>query len=135
MRVIVDTSIWSLALRRRGNVQYPEVEFLRSLIENGEDIFLIGVILQEILQGIKMSQDFEKLKEYLEPFPLLEISRADYIYAAQLKNQVSQKGIQIGTIDALIATASIMNDCYLFTSDKDFYYMEKHTKLQLLKKQ
>lgn len=133
MRVIVDTSIWSLALRRHVIIQNPEVELLRTIIKNGENIFLLGIILQEILQGVRKPQDFIRLKEYFDPFPLIEIEREDYIRAAELKNNLSRNGIQVSTIDALIATASIVNDCYLYTNDKDFSHIARHSKLKLLK--
>ena len=63
MRVIVDTSIWSLALTRQGHIQNPEAGTLKKIIQNGEDIYLIGIILQEIiLQGIRKAEDFARLK-------------------------------------------------------------------------
>ncbi len=133
MRVIVDTSIWSLALRRHVIIQNSEVELLSTIIKNGENIFLLGIILQEILQGVRKPQDFIRLKEYFEPFPLIEIEREDYIRAAELKNHLSRNGIQVSTIDALIAAASIVNDCYLHTDDKDFSHIARHSKLKLLK--
>ena len=133
MRVIVDTSIWSLALRRHVIIQNSEVELLSTIIKNGENIFLLGIILQEILQGVRKPHDFIRLKEYFEPFPLIEIEREDYIRAAELKNHLSRNGIQVSTIDALIAAASIVNDCYLHTDDKDFSHIARHSKLKLLK--
>lgn len=133
MRIIVDTSIWSLALRRYTPSRNPETEILRKLIEQGENIFLLGIILQEILQGVKELQDFKRLKEHLDIFPMLEVEREHYVKAAELKNHLSRNGIQISTIDALIATASIVNNCYLYTNDKDFYHIAKHSKLKLLK--
>ena len=133
MKVIVDTSIWSLALRRQSHIQNPEAETLKKIIRNGEDIYLIGIILQEILQGIRKAKDFARLKKYLDAFPLLEIKREPYIKAAELKNHLSKKGIQISTIDALIASAAIVNDCCLYTNDKDFDHIAKHSQLKLFR--
>ncbi|MDI6745267.1 MAG: PIN domain-containing protein [Thermodesulfovibrionales bacterium] len=133
MRVIVDTSIWSLVLRRHSPVQNPETEILRKMIENGENIFLVGVILQEILQGVKERHDFIRLKERLDAFPMLEIEREHYVKAAELKNHLINNGVQISTVDALIATSAIVNGCYLYTNDKDFSHIAKHSKLRLLK--
>ena len=134
MRIIVDTSIWSLALRRQGHIQNPEAGTLKKIIQNGEDIYLIGIILQEIiLQGIRKAEDFARLKKYLDVFPLLEIKREPYIKAAELKNHMSKKGIQISTIDALIASAAIVNDCCLYTNDKDFDHIAKHSQLKLFR--
>lgn len=133
MKVIIDTSIWSLALRRHTDIQNTEVEVLKKMIIGGESIFLLGIILQEILQGIKRPQDFIRLKEYLDPFPLIEIAREHYIKAAELMNHLSRNGIQVSTIDSLIATTAIINDCHLYTNDRDFYHISRYSKLKLLK--
>lgn len=133
MKIIVDTSIWSSVLRRHTHIKNHDAEILRKLIQQGENIYLIGIILQEILQGVKKLEDFTKLKEYLDAFPMLEITRGHYINAAELKNYLSRKGVQVSTIDALIATVAIVNDCYLYTNDKDFHHIAKYSKLKLLK--
>jgi predicted nucleic acid-binding protein len=134
VRILVDTSVWSLALRRRSSVVNAETVLLRSLIEQGDDIFLLGVILQEVLQGIKNPKDFNRLKEYFAVFPLIEPTREAYIQATELKNYLIRKGKQASTIDALIASVAISYDCSLFTSDQDFSYIAMHSKLKLLTK-
>jgi len=133
MKIIVDTSIWSLVLRRHSPAQNSETEILGKMVENGENIFLLGIILQEILQGVKERHDFIRLKEHLEAFPMLEIERDHYVKAAELKNHLISNGIQISTVDALIAASAIVNGCYLYTNDKDFYHIAKYSKLKLLK--
>ena len=133
MKILIDTSIWSLALRRQSGVVNPESVMLRTLIEQGEDIHLLGIILQEVLQGIRNPKDYHVLKDYLDAFPLIELTREDYIKAAELKNRLIKKGKQISTIDALIASASISNSCYLFTTDKDFEHIAQHSSLKLFR--
>jgi predicted nucleic acid-binding protein len=133
MRILIDTSIWSLALRRQSVVVNPEAMILKTIIEQGEDIFLLGIILQEVLQGIKNPKDFHVLKDYFDAFPLIEIVREDYIKAAELKNRLMKKGKQISTIDALIASTAISYGCYLFTTDKDFEHIARHSSLKLFK--
>lgn len=133
MRILVDTSVWSLALRRKAGIVNSETAMLKALIEEGEDIFLLGVILQEILQGIKNPKDFSALKGYFEAFPLIDLTREDYTKAAELKNHLIKKGKQASTIDALIASAAISYNCSLFTTDEDFSYIAAHSKLKLLK--
>lgn len=133
MRIIVDTSIWSLALRRHAPSVNPETEALRKMIEQGENIFLLGIILQEILQGVKEPAAFKRIREHFDAFPLLEITREIYVKAAELKNHLSKNGIQVGTVDALIAAAAMSNECYIFTNDKDFTHIAKHSKLKLLR--
>ena len=133
MRIIVDTSVWSLALRRRSAVKNKESIVLERLIENGEDIYLLGIILQELLQGIRRKEIFNRLNSHLNYFPLIEPAREDYAGAARLKNSLMKKGIQVSTIDALIAHVAIAYDCLLFTTDRDLQLIEKHTKLKLLR--
>lgn len=133
MKILVDTSVWSLALRRKPGIVNQEAVILKTLIEQGEDIYLLGIILQEILQGIKNLKDFHVLKKYLDAFPLIELTRENYVKAAELKNHLIKKGKQTSTIDALIASAAIFHNCYLFTTDEDFKHIAKHSKLQLFK--
>ena len=132
MRVLVDTSIWSLALRRKEGHGGNEAHTLKRLIEQGEEIYLLGIILQEILQGIRRSDQFQALIKYFEPFPLIELSREDYVKAATIKNELIKKGIRVSTIDAIIASTAIAKECVLFTADSDFFHIAKHTKLKLL---
>jgi predicted nucleic acid-binding protein len=135
MRLLVDTSIWSLALRRQPSaVVHQEAVMLKSFIEEGEDIFILGIILQEVLQGIRNQKDFNRLKEYFAVFPIIELEREDYVRAAELKNHLMKYGKQAATIDVLIASAAITHGCTLFTADQDFTYIAMHSKLKLLNK-
>lgn len=131
MRILVDTSVWSLALRRPKGIVNREAELLKTLIEEGEDIYLLGIILQEVLQGIRNSKDFFALREYFKAFPLIDLTREDYVRAAELKNHLIQKGKQGSTIDVLIALAAISHHCYLFTTDKHFIHIAEHSELKL----
>ncbi len=132
MRILVDTSIWSLALRRPAGVVNPEAVFLRTIIEQGEDIYLLGIILQEVLQGIRNLKDFLALSNYFKAFPLIDLTREDYVRAAQLKNDLIKKGKQGSTIEVLIASAAISHDLHLFTADKHFTHIAENSELKLL---
>lgn len=132
MRILVDTSVWSLALRRQSPTENTEAVLLKTLIERGEDISLLGVILQEILQSVKNPKDFNRLKDYFAAFPIIGLTREDYVKAAELKNHLMRNGKQVSTIDALIAFAAISYGCSLFTADQDFTYIAMHSKLKLL---
>ena len=68
MRVIVDTSVWSLALRRRNQKDTPETQALTDLISEGR-VVLLGAIRQEMLSGIRYPEQFERLSAALEAFP------------------------------------------------------------------
>jgi len=92
----------------------------------------LGIILQEILQGIKNRRQFKIIENYLSIFPILTPEREDYIISAEMKNYCMQQGIQAGTIDILIAEMSIRYNCSLLTADKDFTYIARCFNLQLL---
>lgn len=134
MKYLIDTSVWSLALRKKGAKDIrllSAIDKLNMLLEHGERIFLLGIILQEILQGIKKRDDFSKVSDSLSYFPVIEASKEDYIFAAELFNHCQSKGVQASTVDFLIASISINHDCRLLTTDKDFQHIAKHTELNL----
>ena len=133
MKVIVDTSVWSLSLRRKKEEEQPATLVLRQLIENHENIFLLGVIVQEILQGVKDNLLFQKIQNHVKAFSCLEPTQDDHIFCARLYNQCLSQGITPSTTDILIAGMAIKNNCYLLTVDKDFDYIAKYTQLKLLK--
>jgi len=132
MSIVVDTSVLSHALRRGTPSNDPQVKKLTYLLNRGEDFSLLGVILQEILQGIRNQEDFEKVKEHLQIFPILTLDRQDYIAAAELKNKCMTHGINAGTIDFQIAAACIQHDCSLLTCDNDFTHIASCSSLQLI---
>jgi len=132
-RVVVDTSAWSLALRRRRpQPSSPIVQKLAALLGDGPPIVLLGIIVQELLQGLRSPGQFKRVLQALAPFPLLEPTREDYIEAARLRNTCAANGIQAGTIDCLIATLCLRRDCLLLTADADFEAIARHTPLRLL---
>lgn len=132
MKILVDTSVWSLALRRKEpNTNIASI--LQRFIEEGEQLYLIGIILQELLQGVTDAKMFRRLANYLAAFPLLPLTREDYIQAARVKNYLRRKGQQVATIDALIAATCLRHRLWLFSVDNDFKLMTAYLKLKLLK--
>lgn len=132
MKVLVDTSVWSLALRRKTKSADPKAELLRELISSDQSICLLGVIVQQVLQGIRNREHFQTVNESLEHFPLIDLARDDYVYAAELGSECRNRGIQAGTIDYLIAAAAIRHECHLLTTDLDFTHMAAVAPLKLL---
>ena len=132
MRILVDTSVWSQALRRKKTASSKATEQLTQLIEGGERIFIIGVILQEILSGIVDKTFFEQLAVYLSAFPMIALEREDYVEAARLRNSCKQKGVQAGSIDFLIASVCLRKDLLLFSLDKDFQSIATVSELNLI---
>ena len=130
MSVLIDTSVWSIALRRDQPPASREIETLRAAIERG-DVCMLGIILQEVLQGFPSPDRTRRLLEHLSPFPLLSLHRGDFIYAAEIRNRCRVKGLTISTIDAQIAAAAINHRCALLTLDRDFTGLARHSPLRL----
>ena len=131
MKVLVDTCIWSLALRRDKNNNDPLVLKLIELI-NDVRVQMIGPIRQEILSGVKSKEQFETLKAYLSPFPDLPLQKEDYELAAEYFNINRQKGIQGSNTDFLICAVSSRYQLPIFTIDKDFTLFRKNIPVILL---
>ena len=119
MRVIVDTSVWSLAFRRRAVVKTPDVVALVRLVEEGL-VVLLGPVRQEVLSGIKHRDQFERLRERLAAFPDLELTSRDFETAAELCNLCIAKGVQAAHTDFLIAAAAITRGYAVLSADRDF---------------
>ena len=131
-KFIIDTSVWSEALRRKKNTVNSSETVVRKIIENDDEIVILGIILQEILTGISNEKLFSEIKDILDDFVYLEITKNDYIYASELSNKCRSKGIIAGSIDFLIASTAIRNELLLVTFDKDFINISKHTDLRIL---
>ncbi len=132
MKIIVDTSIWSLALRRSKPLHTLNVLELRNLID-GFQVQMLGPIRQEILSGIRDKSQFNKLQKYLQSFPDLPILTEEYVLAATFFNLCRSKGIQGSNTDFLICSVSIRNKIPIFTADKDFELFAKHIPIVLHK--
>ncbi|MEE9229440.1 MAG: PIN domain nuclease [Acidobacteriota bacterium] len=131
MRALVDTSVWSLSLRKKRPAECPTVEKLMSLLRADEDVFLTGLILQEILQAFRSDSSFRRVARHLEPFPLLELKRIDFVAAASLHRKCAARGVSVSTADCQIATAAIRHECLLLSADKDFERIARFSKLKL----
>ena len=131
MRVLVDTSVWSLSLRKGGPAKHPAVEKLAALLRANEDVVLTGLILQEILQGFRSDVAFRNVLRHLEPFPLLELDRRSCVAAASLHRRCAARGVSVTTVDCQIATAAIHYDCVLLSADRDFERIARLSDLKL----
>ena len=130
MNVLVDTSVWSLALRKNINCDDKIINELYELIHELR-VVVIGPIRQEILSGISDINKYEQLKEKLRSFGDAVIGTEHYELASQLFNQCRKKGIQGSHIDFLICAVGIKNNCSIFTLDKDFEKYQKYIKIKL----
>lgn len=133
-RVLVDTSVWSLALRKKEKSEEEQliVNHLSKLISN-LNVVLIGPIRQEILSGISTKEQFELLKEKISIFEDQMLNTQDYELAAEFYNECRSHGIQGSHIDYLICAFAVNNDLIIFTLDKDFQNYKKYLKIRLEK--
>jgi predicted nucleic acid-binding protein len=129
--MLVDTSVWSLALRRDAPPDVPEVRALRDALAGGEIVATTGVILQELLQGVVPERARTQITELFTALEYLTPSRDDHVAAAGVRNTLRSAGVQVGTIDALIAHLAIATGHTLLTTDKDFRAASSHIGLQL----
>ncbi|MCD6039699.1 MAG: PilT protein domain protein [Gammaproteobacteria bacterium] len=131
MRILVDTSIWSLALRRQVTSNDKVIVQLRELVTESR-VEMIGPIRQEILSGIKEAAHFQKLKQYLAAFNDYPISQQDYGNAAEMYTLCRKKGIQGSNTDFLICAVAVNNKMGIFTTDKDFSLFAKILPIRLV---
>jgi len=120
MKVIVDTSVWSLALRRSSTpTAIPEVLALREIIL-ADQVAMLGAIRQEVISGIRDLGQFVRLRDYLQVFPNLELTISDYELAAEFYNTCRRNGIQGSNTDFLICAAAHYRSYSILTTDGDF---------------
>jgi predicted nucleic acid-binding protein len=133
LSLFVDTSVWSLALRRDAPSSASEVRALVRAIEVGETILTTGLVLQELLQGFSGPKSRQEILDRFSALPLLVPDRNDHIGAAALRNRCRRAGIQIGTIDALLAQLCVRHDLTMLTNDNDFAHIAGQCPLKLWK--
>jgi predicted nucleic acid-binding protein len=130
MKVLVDTSVWALALRRKSAVHDASVAELRGLIEELR-VQMIGPVRQEILSGIRSESQFLKLRETLRAFPDMALTSQDYELAAEFLDVGRKRGIQGSNTDFLLCAISKRHEMPIFTTDKDFVLFRKHLRITL----
>ena len=133
MTLMVDTSVWSLALRRDPISAAPQVRAFRNALEGEEIVVTTGLVLQELLQGFAGPRARKDIIERFAALPLLGPDRQDHIDAAELRNSCRRAGVQVGTIDALLAQLCIRHDLTLLSTDNDFVHAAAHCPLKVWK--
>jgi len=121
MSLFVDTSVWSLALRRDSPGDSPERGRLREALASQEAVYTTGLVLQELLQGFRGPKARDAIIHRFASLPFLVPERSDYIEAAEVRNECRRGGVQIGTIDALLAGLCLSHGLTILTTDNDFH--------------
>jgi len=132
--IVVDTSVLSAAFRRgkRRPIEARSVQRFAELVKSDAPLAVPGVVLQELLSGVKTATEFSKLDDLLGGFPLLLASRQTHVRAAEIRNRCRAKGVAAATVDCLIAAHALLADADLMTLDHDFRLIARHTDLRLL---
>ena len=134
MNVVVDTSVWSLALRRRqsdlNSKERRLTQTLAQLIRENR-VQLLGPVRQELLSGLREQNDFDRLRDYMRAFPEPHIQSEDYEEAAQMNSHCRGKGIAGSAIDFLICATARRRNWIVFTTDGDFARYAKVLPIQL----
>lgn len=127
--VLVDTTVWIDFFADRNE---PHVAALQELIENEEDLCLCGIILAEVLQGIRSDADFVETKNYFDDLIFLPMRQTTFVQAAEVYRSLRKRGVTIRKpVDCMIASVAIEYDIRLLHNDRDFDYIAKHSKLRV----
>ena len=131
MNWLIDTSVWSLALRRDGEQAVPEVVALREALLGAQPVVTTGIVVQELLQGFAVPKDRARLLERLSALDMVHPNLDDHVEAAEIRNACRRRGVQIGTIDALIIQLCRRHDLVLLSTDGDFRSVRAHVAFRL----
>jgi predicted nucleic acid-binding protein len=129
--LFVDTSVWSLAFRRDAPRPCAHVDALRDALDGGHEVAITGLVLQELLQGFTGPRARERIIDSFASLPLLTPDRDDHIAAAELRNRCRRAGVQVGTIEAILARLCIRYELTMLTTDKDFEALARSAPLRL----
>jgi predicted nucleic acid-binding protein len=129
--ILVDSSVW---IDFFNGADSPERHLLHDLIVGEKDLASSGIIITEILQGIRSDKEFKSIKEYCLQFPIYNPNNLEtYLEAAQIFRSIRKKGKTIRkTLDCIIAAICIENNLELLHKDKDFTLISQCTKLKVL---
>jgi predicted nucleic acid-binding protein len=128
MMVLVDTTVW---IDFFSELSYPHVNLLENLIINREDVCICGIILTEVLQGIRKDSEFVRTRDLFANLVFLPMRYATFLRSAEIYRRLRRKGVTIRKpVDCMIASVAIENEIPLLHNDKDFIPIEKHFALK-----
>ena len=131
MALLVDTSVWSLAYRRDDPKSTREVVALREALAGGDRVVTTGVIFLELLRGFVPQRAQQTIRQDFGALDVIEPAWTDYKQAAELGNTCRRAGVQLGSIDALIAQLAIAHDLALLTTEQDFVHAARQIPLRV----
>ena len=129
--VLVDTTVWIDFFRGEST---PQVDMLELLISEGEDICVCGLVLTEVLQGVREEKEYMKIRRYFENLVFLPMTREMFLLSAEIYRSLRKKGITVRKpVDCMIASVAISHKVQLLHNDRDFNPIEKHCGLKAVK--
>ena len=129
--VIVDTTVWVDFFAGKDTLQ---VKTLEHFLTEGKDICICGIILTEVLQGIRDDSDYSKTLSRFDSFLFLQMNRRTFVKAAELYRTLRRQGITIRkAVDCMIASVAIQHNIPLLHNDKDFDPIEKLCGLKVVR--
>jgi len=131
MIVLIDTSVWLLALRRRNHNGHATILAEFSQLVRDCHAEIIGPVRQEVLSGIKVDEQYQRLRASLRAYVDLQLEVEDYERAAEYYNLCRAKGIQGSHTDFLICAAAERYNASVFTVDRDFERLQPHLNIRL----
>ncbi len=130
MKVLVDTCVWSLALRRQAPTDDPSVRELLELVDELR-VVMVGPVRQELLTGVRVPSQFKMLRTRLRAFPDLPLVATDYEQAAEYGNLCRSKGVQGSPVDFLLCAVAVRHRLAILTVDQDFVGYRNHLPIVL----
>jgi len=129
--VLVDTTVWIDFFAAKST---PEVAELERLLNEEEDICTCGIILTEVLQGIRQDEDYRRTLSRFETFLFLPMDRPSFVRAAELYRSLRRRGVTIRKpVDCMIASVAIEHNIALLHNDRDFDPIEAHCGLKVVR--
>lgn len=127
---LVDTTVWIDIFSGRNTAQ---VAMLESLIDKREDICLCGVILTEVLQGIRNDKEHKRTKSVLSDLIFFPMTYETFLLAANIYRTLRVKGVTIrNSVDCMIAAVCLENNVRLLHNDRDFDLIAQHFDLSFV---
>ena len=129
--ILVDTTVWIDFFAARTS---PHVAALEALLEDRENVCICGIVLAEVLQGIRSDADYRKTKKYFEALLFLPMTQRVFLRCAELYRSLRKKGVTVRKpLDCMIASVAIEHDLPVLHNDRDFDHIAKHSKLKVMK--
>lgn len=132
--ILVDTSVWSLAFRRwsRPRPEPAAVGLLRQLVTDDQPVGMPGIVLQELLSGVREAKQGKRLRRLLEGYPLFLATREDHVEAAAIFSACRSGGVAASPVDCLLAAQCVTSGSVLLTTDRDFLRIAAHCALDVM---